>query len=105
MRLYSITVSLDEKGFDVNIMHSEVLSYDKSGQCKVERFGYTTSFNSSELDKFKTGLMPSKTPSLSIETIGKERIDEYIVEMKKMIREELLDRLNRTQSQLDSIES
>ena len=105
MRLYSITVSLDENGFDVNIMHSEVLSYDKNGQCKVGRFGYTTSFNSSELDKYKTGLMSSKTPSLSVETIGKERIDEYIVEMKKMIREELLDRLNRTQSQLDSIES
>lgn len=105
MKLYSITVSIGENGFETNIINSDIISYERKGQCKIERFSYISTFDSSELDNYKKSLISAKIPSISIDTIGKELIDVYVFEMKKMIKDELVERLNRTQSQLDAIES
>lgn len=105
MKLYSITVSVGEDGYDVNIINSNVISYERNSICKVERFGYTSEFPSSKLDEYKIGLLSGKVPSISIDTIGKEFVDTYIEKMKQMIKDELVERLNRTQNQLDVIEN
>lgn len=104
MKVYSIEISLGINGFISKISESELIMYEKDGICKVRNCEFVeTSFPSSDLGKYNTGLLTDVVPRVHVKTTEYDMIQTYVKQMERIITDELMYRLERTKAQLAAI--
>ena len=96
MALYRVNVKATRNGFDIHIQ--EILTpYLWDCFCSEP-------FSPSKIDKIFKGHLYSYEPELTVYTYDKEDVEDYINEMKDLIREYLNQRLEYTSYLLDVCE-